>query len=455
MVGRWPRDVQKQIHNRGRPAARRAVNGYNLAMRRRDFARLLALSGTAAVLPSRALAWTDLTRAPLPPTPAQPSEAFWQDVRRRFLIPPDVAFFNAANLCPASLPAIEAHEKNLRAYEADPSPAFRSGLMKQREESRQLLATALRVTPEEIVITRNTSESNNFVSSGLDFKPGDEVVVWADNHPTNLNAWRTKAERFGFTVVTVPTPASHPGTDAFVEMFTKAFTPKTKLVAITHVSSNSGDVLPAGEICAAARAKGILALVDGAQAFGVLDLDLSVIKPDFYTGSMHKWPCGPKEKGLLYVNRAVHDRMHPSIVGLYGGQVGISRTFEANGQRDDASIAAVTEAIKFQDGIGRKKIEARTNQLAEALMEGVAKLPGVKMWTDRIAGRHAGIVIFQPGSLDVRRLGTALQERDKIICTTRTGAQNPGLRISPHFFNTMAEIDRTVAAIKGYLAAGV
>jgi selenocysteine lyase/cysteine desulfurase len=77
------------------------------------------------------------------------------------------------------------------------------------------------------------------------------------------------------------------------------------------------------------------------------------------------------------------------------------------------------------------------------------------MWTDRAPDRHAAIVIFQPGSLDVRRLGTALQEKDKIVCTTRPGQQNPGLRISPHIYNTMAEIDRTVAAIKGYLATGV
>ena len=422
---------------------------------RRDFARLLALSGAAAALPRTARAWDHVTSAPLPQTPTPPGEAFWQDVRRRFLIPEGVAFFNAANLCPASLAAVEAHEKNLRAYEADPSPAFRSSLMAERETSRKLLAAMLRVTPEDIVITRNTSESNNWVSSGLDFKAGDEVVVWADNHPTNLSAWRTKATRFGFTVVTVPTPPRHPGDDGYVDLFTKAFTPRTKLVALTHVSSNSGDRLPVDAICAAARSRGILSLVDGAQAFGVLDLDLGAMQPDFYTGSMHKWPCGPKEKGLLYAHRGVHDRLHPSIVGLYGGQVGLSRTFEANGQRDDASIAAVTAALQFRERIGRDVIERRSVALAEALMDGLAKLPGVTLWTDRAAGRHAAIVIFQPGSLDPRRLGAALLENDRIVVTVRGGASNPGLRISPHFFNTMAEIDRTVAAIRGYLAKGV
>jgi selenocysteine lyase/cysteine desulfurase len=285
----------------------------------------------------------------------------------------------------------------MRRYDAGPSPDARSALMADREAARKMLAAALRVTPEEVVITRNTTEGNNIVSSGLDLGKGDEVIVWADNHPSNLNAWRTKAERFGFTVVTVPVPERHPGTEGYVHLFTRAFTARTKIVAITHVSSNSGDLLPAAEICAAARARGILSLVDGAQAFGVLDLDLGAMQPDFYTGSMHKWPCGPKEKGLLYVRRDVQDRVHPSIVGLDAGQVGISRTLEAHGQRDDASIAAVKDGLEFQGTIGRAAIERRSRQLAQALMAGLARLPGVRLWTDPDPRRSAAIVIFQPG----------------------------------------------------------
>src|SRR5262245_3558299 len=418
---------------------------------RRDFARLAALAGTAALFPGR----LEVEAAPLPPVPADPGEPFWREVRSRFLLPRDLNFLNAANLCPASLPSIEALDRNMRLYEASPSPEVRSELMaKGRETSRGLLAEALRVTPEEIVITRNTTESNNTVSSGLDLKSGDEVVVWSDNHPSNLNAWRLKAARFGFTVVSVPTPPAHPGADGYVELFTKAFTPRTKLVAVTHISSNSGDVLPAAEICAAARSRGIMSLVDGAQAFGALDLDLAAMKPDFYTGSMHKWPCGPKEKGLLFVSKAVHDRIHPSVVGVYAGAVGISRTLETHGQRDDASVAAVTDALKFQASIGRPAIERRVRELGQALMEGLKELPDVKLWTDPAPSRSAAIVIFQPGSLDVRKLGAALTV-DRIVCTTRGGDHNPGLRFAPHFYNTMDEIDAAVGAGKHYLARGV
>ena len=429
---------------------------------RRRFAQLLALSGSATAVPGSWWSANDenekldahgrSAQAPIGRATSATDEAYWRTVRAKFLVPASVNFLNAANLCPASLPAIEALERHGREYEAAPSPQARSGLMSIREEARKLLAAALRVTPEEIVITRNTTESNNFISSGLNLTAGDEVVVWADNHPSNLTAWRTKAERFGFSVVTVPVVTRHPGVDGFVELFTRAFTPRTRVVAVTHVNSNSGDLLPVADICAEARRRGILSVVDGAQGFGVLDLDLSVIKPDFYTGSMHKWPCGPKETGLLFASRAVHDRLHPSIVGLYGGAVGLSRTFEANGQRDDAALAAVAEALRFQDTIGRAAIERRARALAQTLMNELQSIPGVQLWTDPQPARSAAIVIFQPGKADVRQLGPAMTA-ERIVCTMRTGAQNPGVRMSPHFYNTMDEMRAAAASIRRQMMA--
>jgi len=218
------------------------------------------------------------------------------------------------------------------------------------------------------------------------------------------------------------------------------------------VSSNSGDMLPVAELCAFAREKGVLSLVDGAQAFGVLDVDLSKIQPDFFTGSMHKWPCGPKEKGVLFVNKAVHDRIAPSIYGVYGGAVGISKTFEAEGQRDDAAIAAVVDALKFQGGIGRAVIEQRCRSLAAHLMTSLQRLNGVTLWTDQSPDRSAAIVIFKPGNLDPRSLGEALAKNEKIVVTTRAAnGSNPGLRAAPHFYNTMEDIDRFVGAIVKYV----
>lgn len=432
------------------------------AVSRRDFARLLTLSGSAALWPtvlpaqrSELLRELGLTDAPLPRTPAEPDEKFWKEVRARFLVPPDLGFINAANLCPTSLPVVEALEKNTRFLDANPSSSSRAKLTEGREESRRLVASSLRVTPEEIVITRNTSEANNFVSSGLQLGSSDEVIVFGDNHPSNLNAWREKAKRFGFSVVEVAVVNPHPGTDFYVDAFVKAMTPRTRVIAVTHVTNTIGDMLPVAELCRLARARGVLSLVDGAQSFGVLDVNLSEMRPDFYSGSAHKWPCGPKETGVLYVNHEIHDRISPSVVSLYPGAVGISRKLEAFGQRDEAALATLGAAVKFQDEIGRAAIERRARQLVQRLASELQRMDGVTLWTNPDPRRSAAIIVFKPGVLDPRRLVTTLYEKERVVCAAGGGGGRPGVRFSPHFYNTMDEIDRSIAAIRKYLIAGV
>src|SRR5437762_10961101 len=241
-------------------------------MNRRDFARLLAIGGAAPFL-TPGTAWP--RPADLPPTPASPDERFWSAVRDQFVMPNDLAVLNAANLCPSSAPVLETLYRVTKDMDQDPSQDNRVKLGDGRENTRKLLAEFLKVTPEEIVITRNTSESNNLVSTGIDLKAGDEVLLTADNHPSNHTAWQEKAKRFGFTVRDVPVPNPHPGFDHYVDVFNKAITPEPNPIAFTHQTSTVGDVFPAKDICRLARERGILTLVDGAQSFWRMDVDLS------------------------------------------------------------------------------------------------------------------------------------------------------------------------------------
>ena len=161
---------------------------------------------------------------------------------------------NAANLCPASRPVIEALKRESDSVDKDPSAQNRARLSGEKENLRKTLAAFLRVTPEEIVITRNTSEANNMVSSGLDLKAGDEVIVFQDNHPSNLTAWSEKAKRFGFTVIEIPQVNPHPGMEHYINAYKKAITPKTKVLTFTHLSSSVGDCSPPRN-CARWRAR--------------------------------------------------------------------------------------------------------------------------------------------------------------------------------------------------------
>jgi len=350
---------------------------------------------------------------------------------------------------------LEALRRETDSVDRDPSGQNRARLSGEKENLRKTLAAFLRVTPEEIVITRNTSEANNMVSSGIDLRPGDEVVVFHDNHPSNLTAWNEKAKRFGFYVIEIPQVNPHPGMDYYIDAYKKAITPKTKILTFTHLSSSVGDLFPAKELCALARERGVMSLVDGAQSFGLLDVNLAEINPDFYTGSAHKWPCGARECGVLYINARAHKNIWPSIYSAYSGAVGISRTFEGFGQRDEATMIAFREALEFQTKVGRAAIEKRSRELANQLIAGLSKLPDVKVWTSPNPSLNAAVVSFLPGSLNSQKLGQALYEKDKIGTAGRGGQDRGGLRASPHFYNSPEEVDRLVSAVGRYLKSGL
>ena len=121
------------------------------------------------------------------------------------------------------------------------------------------------------------------------------------------------------------------------------------------------------------------------------------MQPDFYTGSAHKWPCGPKEVGVLYVNTSAQGRIHPSIISAYPGAIGVSRTMEAMGQRDEPAIIGFGEALNFQTKIGRTVIEERSRALTQASIAGLRRIEGVEIWTHADPARSGAVVTFRPG----------------------------------------------------------
>jgi selenocysteine lyase/cysteine desulfurase len=368
-------------------------------------------------------------------------------------MPPELSVLNAANLCPSSAPVLKTMYDLTERLDREPVPTFRSEMQGVKEPVREMLAGHFRVPPEDILITRNTSEGNNWVSSGLDLGPGDEVLIFSDNHPSNNQAWKAKAERFGYSVREVEQVNPHPGFEYYLDAFQKALTPGTRVMAFTHLTNTTGDLFPAEELCRMARERGVITLVDGAQSFGLLDVDLSRIQPDFFTGSAHKWPCGPKENGVLYVNPRVQDRFWPSIYSAYVGQTGLSRTHEAIGQRDEPAIKAFGTCVEFLGKVGQAEIEARSRALTLALVDGLQNVAGVHLWTSSDPKLHAAVVSFDPAGLDPRKVVSAL-EADGIVATAR-GGDRAGVRFSPHFYNSYEDVDRAVSAIHRYVQSGL
>lgn len=422
------------------------------SMSRREFARLFAMGGSAAILSHQTLLGSKSLKMTDPRTPAGTLD--WETVRSQFLIPPELTVLNAANLCPSPGPVLKTVYDYTKRLDSEPVPSYRAEMREVKELTRKQLAEYLRVTPEEILITRNTSESNNWVSNGLDLGSDDEVVIFSDNHPSNNEAWKERSKRFGFTVKEVPPLNPHPGFDYYLEAFEKAMTPRTRVLSFTHLSNTVGDLFPAKELCGMARKRGILTLIDGAQSFGLLDVDLSDIQPDFYTGSAHKWPCGPKETGVLFVNGSVHDKFWPSVYSAYKGSDGLAKTHEGLGQRDTPALYAFGQQIEFLRKIGQEKIEERSGDIATEIIEELQKTKGVYIYTPDERALRSAVVTFRPANLEPAKVVKALEE-DGIVAANLGGENWAGVRFSPHFYNSNSDVERAIGAIRRYLRKGL
>ncbi len=406
-----------------------------------------AIPWMPGVLPERRRSLEQLVAALEQSDPAE--ERFWQLVKDRFPIRSDLILMNAANLCPSPYPVIDAVVRLTRDIDADASFQNRAKFAALRERARERLAGYLGADPHEIAITRNTSEGNNTVINGLTLGPGDEVVIWDQNHPTCNVAWDVRADRYGFSVTRVTTPPAPTTPDDLVAPFRRALTSRTRVLAFSHVSNVSGVGLPARTLCTMARERGILTLIDGAQVFGAARVDLHDMGCDFYTGSAHKWFVGPKEAGVLYVRRDRIADLWPSDVGV-GWAGALERgaaKFETLGQRDDACVAAMGTAVAFHETIGVDRIEARIRLLASALKRLLReRIPDVHFHTPEDAALSGGVIVFAPPRPDARALFEQLY-REHAIAGAATGGDFAGLRLCPHIYNTMEQVERVAETV--------
>jgi len=400
--------------------------------------------GLFALLPPSWFAYTQLLQAADSST-----EAYWNLIKREFPLDDSLLYFNAANVCPASRLVLDRYQQFLRDFHANPSFQNREKYVPMEDRLRGKIAKLLRVSADEIALTRNTSEGSNLVVRGLDLKAGDEVIITTHNHPSNNDSWKVRARRDDLTIVPVAVTVPAVSATALVESIRAALTSRTKVIAITHVTSTTGIRFPAREIAALAKERGIWMHLDGAQSFGAIDVDLADIGCDSFAASAHKWPMGPLEAGLLYVKASRHKQLWPSIVtaGWSDTLVG-ARKFEVFGQRDDARLVSFEAAIDFLALMDLTKVEARLALLTGRLKQEFSKLPGAQVRTNLEAGLSGGVVKVDFPKLDLKAVYDRLWNDHKVAIALTASGDSRGLRFSPHVYNTIAEVDRAVAALR-------
>ena len=377
---------------------------------------------------------------------AEEGEAYWEQVRKQFPFREDRVPMNAANLCPSPTSVAATVTELTKSIDEDCSFQNRERYALDRETARTLVADQIGAEADEVALVRNTSEANNIINNGLDLKSGDEVVIWNQNHPTNNVAWKVRAQRRGFSVREVEVPSNPSDPDELIRPFREALTPRTRVLALTHASNISGILLPVRELCELARRSGIYVHVDGAQSWGALEVDLHGLGCDSYAASAHKWYCGPKEVGLLYVHRERIPEIWPSTVAPGWGEeaetvlVG-ARKFESMGQRDDAAISAMREAAEFHSSIGTARVEQRVRELSSLLKQSLAAV-GATLVTPLDDKLSAGVCIMQVAPEKRQAVFEAMYDKFGIA-----GSTSGGFRLCPHVYNTREHIERAARGI--------
>ena len=294
----------------------------------------------------------------------------------------------------------------------------------------------------EIALTMSTGDGFGMVLGGLRWEPGDEVLITSEEHPVPLQAVQGLADREGAVIKEVELDHDK---DVILERVERAITPRTRLICFSHVTTDSGTLLPAEEICALARARGILTLWDGCQAVGQLPVDLHSMGCDFYATNCYKWLLAPIGTGFLYVRRDAQQTLKP--LRRPHDPSASARQYEM-GSPASVLYLGVGASLDFLTCIGGPRaIAAEASRKAEELWARLDAIPGVQVVSSRRPETRSGIVTFAIAGMEGDEVSTALRQRWQIIQRGTYMTDPTGVRISVAFYTSDAELDTLVEAV--------
>src|SRR4029077_8633108 len=237
-------------------------------------------------------------------------EMYWTELRKQFLIPAENIYLNNGTVGSSPAPVLraifEAYNETEKMAQSNPEDYPIWGYAAWNE-FRDPLAAFVGCKRDEIALVRNATEANSYIANGVDLKAGDEVLITDQEHPGGEHPWNLRAKRYGIVVKKVTLQRPVKDTAQVLNLFSDAITPRTRVIFFSHITTYSGVVLPAKELSALARSKGILSAVDGAHVAGMMRLNIRDLGCDMYSSSPHKWLQAPKGSGFLYVRDEVID----------------------------------------------------------------------------------------------------------------------------------------------------
>lgn len=381
----------------------------------------------------------------------------WSAARDEMILDPTIVNLNTGSFGPVPKPVFEKLTHWRRELAAEPTHFYLRTLPPVLWDARKKVAEYFGTSPTRFVFTLNVSVSINIIASGLKLPSPGEILLTDHEYGAMHWCWERAAQRQGLTLKTFPLPTMARDPGEIVEAAVKAMTPKTRLFFFSHILSPTGLILPAKELCAEARKRGIITVVDGAHAPAMIDLNFDDIRADFYTGNCHKWLLAASGSGFLTWSPGNEDRLQPLQVswGYHPdpskmdepdeyGSTPRTRFLEFEGTKDPGPWITTPDAIDFQSRWGWSPIRERIRELSEYVRMRFAEklpLPPATPPDRRLSGALTAFELPFRGPEKAKALRAAIWKH-RIEIPTVERPDRLLTRVSTHFYNTEEEIDR-------------
>jgi cysteine desulfurase / selenocysteine lyase len=378
-------------------------------------------------------------------------EQFWKIVREQFPLTHDRIYLNNGTMGPSPFVVREAVKAAIDNIDV-------TGEYGGWEVARPKIAKFVGVDESEISLTHNVTEGINIVAWGLPLKRGDEVILTTHEHAGNALPWLNRAKHDGIIIKTLkPASTAAENLNRIDDLITK----RTRAIAIPHITCTIGQVFPAKEISKLGHDKGLWIFFDGAHGPGMTMLDLKDIDCDFYATCCHKWMCGPKGTGFLYVKKELLDVLQAQWIGGYSdlgwdltidppefkGYVPTAHRYDFATQ-NAAIYIGVSAAVDFLYHIGMKNIVKRGNALASYLQQELHKLEDkVEMLTPTEEQSRGFVVGFRLKNMPYDKFGEHAAKKGFRIRLVAEGHLN-SIRISTHIYNNFDEVNKFIETVK-------
>ena len=415
----------------------------------------LASAATFASLSAKAIG-EDVSDALHSLNELSPEEAFndedlWARMAQAYTVSPNILNLNNGGCSPQPKVVQDAVDRYYHLSNEAPTYYMWQILDKGREPLRRKLADLAGASGEEIAINRNTTEALGTFTWGIDMKRGDEIVMTKQDYPNMIHAWKQRELREGVKINWINLTLPFDNDEVVMKAYIDATTPKTKIWHITHLVTWTGQILPAAKLCAEARKRGILTIVDAAHSFAMLDFKISDLNCDYFGASLHKWLCAPFGTGVMYIKKDLIDKTWPLFPNdkPQGGDI---RKFEALGTRSFAPEQAIGQAIDFHNAIGARRKQERLHYLKTYWCNAVTKNPRVKLHISLKPEYSCALGTFSIDGLTPGDIGSKLFSEYQIHVTSIVWENVSAVRVSPNVYTTTKDLDRLIEAI-GKIAA--